>query len=630
MDRIFATLPKDICDIYKDTRYLPENKCRELFEEAFENIEEPSASVLDVGSGTGRIAIPLAKNFEKLRIIGIDLSQDMVDFAAQRAEIEEVPQGRLSFKREELFTFARSRERAENKFDSVICHWCLHCIRPWRSALLACVSLTDPSGHLFWLDEDSSLYRALDDVEEEKDRWMVDVPKPWRKFWERFHELRSELEPYMRAQNRTGTVIRSFKQMKAFLDDLGWSARPAEEREWEQEWPYKWIIDSCLAPRAFTSLQRLDATEYARKIEQLRGELGQDEMPKAENNVTIKYSATLCEASAASIEKPHTMFDTARKKIDTCADQIYHEVLDLCFLAWSDSDTVIKTIKDVLAIFFSALFNPINLPWWRVFWRNPHDGPQLNQMLFPQWVWIRFAERPAPDLKQFIQNHRLWYYDSKNYFSQKVLEAYFNSRRTLAEFVFSSEKDMWRPICIWIKPDFKQFKVHLWKETVVQIEVPYDFVRGEDAFCPMIPPNPNEFDDRTWAEQCRQNLGVLFPNNPEYIDPYGGHERWRSQLRNLGRELDAILGVNTYTKHPERFVQTLQSCSLFPGTCYYLFPIRDVQGEYISSISFATDYHLQKEQIDVIKGCVDRMLTVASLVAGLVSQLKQTPVVGSA
>ena len=78
-------------------------------------------TILDVGTGPGQIPIKLAKRDPRLSVIGIDLSQAMLQLAAERATREQVS-SRVSF----ILASANSIPVASGSIDLLICNSTLH------------------------------------------------------------------------------------------------------------------------------------------------------------------------------------------------------------------------------------------------------------------------------------------------------------------------------------------------------------------------------------------------------------------------------------------------------------------------------------------------------------------------
>ncbi len=91
------------------------------FIETVANMSPEQGRFLDVGTGTGRIAIGVAKNCPRAEVVGIDLSPEMLKVARANAEKEGVS-GRVTF----LMGDAKKILFDDASFDAVFCHNMLH------------------------------------------------------------------------------------------------------------------------------------------------------------------------------------------------------------------------------------------------------------------------------------------------------------------------------------------------------------------------------------------------------------------------------------------------------------------------------------------------------------------------
>lgn len=593
---IFAMLPADVLTKYARTRRLPEQQCVALFSDV---LSQPAAHLLDVGCGTGRLAIPLAKNFQSLSVLGIDVSPNAVSFA-RRAKRGNVDDSRLQFRTAELLDFAAKGAADNCRFKYVLCHWCFHCVWPWRSMVLACVRCCDMSekAGLFWLLEESELYRALDNL-----RASENMGEKWSAFWRRYHELRAQIEPHARPEHRTGTLLRCTDEMKSVLHPLGWNVDDESRhiQRWQESWHYDDIIEDCLAPRAFTNLQRLNHSSHARLVKKLQGELGKGELPEAREEITVSYSAKLVKASPGS---PADSMEDARLSILTVCADIADEVIDLALLTHADH-TVIRVLRAALANFFAILFQPTVAPRWKPFWKSSSDA--VAQDNTPLWVWIRFLAGAKAHFRDFLRDC-LWKASVQPDLFDAVIGTYFHSHATLANLAFSRTRNRGRPLVIRIQTDRNIENFDLGDAgQYVEILVPKTFVEGPHAYC--ADTKLESFKQDSWTQNSRDHLDALFRT-----DAGEQQVRIRNSLASFCQKLDSMLGVSTYGRDARRFVSVLQATRLFPGDVYCFFPVRDAHGNLVSSVSMGLRYMPTADQMTVLRDCIDRLLRVPSLI----------------
>lgn len=91
------------------------------FIETIINSSSDHGRFLEVGAGTGRISIGVAKYTENIELIGTDISDNMLMVAVNNANYEKV-----SDKIEYRFGDAKKLPFSDNYFDSVFCHNMLH------------------------------------------------------------------------------------------------------------------------------------------------------------------------------------------------------------------------------------------------------------------------------------------------------------------------------------------------------------------------------------------------------------------------------------------------------------------------------------------------------------------------
>lgn len=83
-------------------------------------LENDSSIIADLGSGPGFLAIEIAKELPDSKIIGVDLSEDMLKISARRAEMAKVPNVEFKFSDIENLQFE------DNELDLVVSNASLH------------------------------------------------------------------------------------------------------------------------------------------------------------------------------------------------------------------------------------------------------------------------------------------------------------------------------------------------------------------------------------------------------------------------------------------------------------------------------------------------------------------------
>lgn len=100
-------------------------------------------SILDVATGTGDFAIFVAKIMKPTQLIGIDISQRMLDIGQQKAEAERL-QGTICFQKED----ALSLSYADNTFDAVTAAFGIRNFQDLDKGLSEMYRVLKKGGHL--------------------------------------------------------------------------------------------------------------------------------------------------------------------------------------------------------------------------------------------------------------------------------------------------------------------------------------------------------------------------------------------------------------------------------------------------------------------------------------------------
>ena len=110
----------------------------------------PGASVVEVGCGTARNLIVIAKAYPQARLYGLDASNAMLESAAlavRRAGLED----RITLKQGLAEDLAPAQFGVES-FDNVLFSYSLSMIPDWRAALAAGAAALSPAGRLHVVD----------------------------------------------------------------------------------------------------------------------------------------------------------------------------------------------------------------------------------------------------------------------------------------------------------------------------------------------------------------------------------------------------------------------------------------------------------------------------------------------
>lgn len=253
-----------IADLYDDTRpFMPvetEGKDLSRLCSLLQECARPASEyieLVDLGSGTGRVAIPLARQYTHykqrfptapiLRITCVDLSREMLD--RLRAKWEEL--ARDCNEAVELVcqqSDVRTLGHPEPLFDAAVAHWIFHLIEDWRLAAYAIDQALRPNGRLFLLTEQSPLYSAIDgDTRRVADEKCIEL-------WRAFYAERAKFDSTS-PRLRLGTLVVD-DRIERMFEVLGWDDTGVELRmKWHNQRSLRWVIDKIIQPRSFTNMQ---------------------------------------------------------------------------------------------------------------------------------------------------------------------------------------------------------------------------------------------------------------------------------------------------------------------------------------------------------------------------------------
>lgn len=128
-------------EYYADNSEIQNNLANKLLE----NYKfHPSASVLDIGCGDGKITAEIAKKIPQGKVIGIDASHNMIVFATNHFPNSEIPNLQFILKRAENLDFIE-------KFDLIVSFNCFHWIRAWKKTLKLLCSFLKSGGEILML-----------------------------------------------------------------------------------------------------------------------------------------------------------------------------------------------------------------------------------------------------------------------------------------------------------------------------------------------------------------------------------------------------------------------------------------------------------------------------------------------
>ena len=131
---------------------VPRPETEELVEFLVSEIQDPKSKILDVGTGSGVIALSLAAKFPEAEIVAVDISDDALALARENAE-------RLGLSEQVQFTKSSLFENLDERFDVIVAN--LPYISMQDRHLLSREVLHDPAVALFGGERGDEFIRAL-------------------------------------------------------------------------------------------------------------------------------------------------------------------------------------------------------------------------------------------------------------------------------------------------------------------------------------------------------------------------------------------------------------------------------------------------------------------------------------
>ncbi len=154
----------------------------------------PGETVLEVGCGTGRNLVILAKGHPEAHFFGLDASADMLEMADEKIDSARLPNITLAHVLADEFYYVNTFELTD-RFDKIFFSYSISMIPDWRAAIDNALSNLRPGGELFIVD----FYD------------QKDLPRTFRKMlqnWLRaFHvQFWNDLLPYLGTLETKGLV----------------------------------------------------------------------------------------------------------------------------------------------------------------------------------------------------------------------------------------------------------------------------------------------------------------------------------------------------------------------------------------------------------------------------------------
>lgn len=174
----------------------------------------PGMSLLDVGCGPGNVTADLAGRLGEGRVVGIDLSRDVIEMAAAQFTAETHPN--LSFEVADVYAL----DFSEGSFDVVYAHQVLQHLSKPVEALREMRRVLKPGGTLAVRDADYGTFV-----------WSPDEP-----LLDRWLELYHEITRANHAEANAGRYLKPWVMAAGFenitVSSSNWIFESADERSW--------------------------------------------------------------------------------------------------------------------------------------------------------------------------------------------------------------------------------------------------------------------------------------------------------------------------------------------------------------------------------------------------------------
>ena len=172
---------------------------------------QPGENVLEVGCGTGRNLVILAKKFPETHFFGLDASSEMLKTAQAKVDAKNVSNVSLKLALADDFTYQETFGLAQ-PFDTIYFSYSITMIPTWRESIANALANLKP-GHTVYIV----------DFYDQKDlpQWFQKVLKIWLK---QFHvHFWNDLMPHLESLEKQGLIklkISSVYRRYSFIAEL--------------------------------------------------------------------------------------------------------------------------------------------------------------------------------------------------------------------------------------------------------------------------------------------------------------------------------------------------------------------------------------------------------------------------
>ena len=241
-----------------------------LFLQISNRVPLDNRTLLDAGCGTGRISIPLCKAFPSLKVVGIDISGDMI----------EVLKTRISSQRITNFKVLRSNlleiNYKDNFFDFSLISSVLHSIPDWKQVIKEVIRVTKKGGYLFLMSEQGDIYDiGLERVQSRGINLL-------EKFWGRYVALRYKYGMGSPERSQVGLKWELGEPtLTSYLEKEGYvESKSSINIKWRKEFSIEESL-GIIENRCWSSMFTEDSKKFDKLVRDMKGWV-------KENNISMQ------------------------------------------------------------------------------------------------------------------------------------------------------------------------------------------------------------------------------------------------------------------------------------------------------------------------------------------------------
>jgi len=249
--------------VYRQTRQMPFDVLKNLFESIYNfiQIDLEIARIADIGCGCGRLFPGLISAKEKRNIIGVDISQSMLDAVPSCFS----QTGSLKL----LNADCRITKTFEyNSLDFVLLHWIFNTTEWWEDIITNVHRWKKDNGVIVWFEEKSDLYSAIDG--HCIGGKYTSISGIEHDFWDTWYDALGYFGIKSSLSKRNGLSMSSNLPI-LMLESLNYKIVKLNESKqvWSQTVNLQWIVQNVFLYRAFSNFWQIPDKLWTRSVKTL-------------------------------------------------------------------------------------------------------------------------------------------------------------------------------------------------------------------------------------------------------------------------------------------------------------------------------------------------------------------------